>query len=48
MLLEFITDKFKTQEVCSKAVDMKRWTLCFASDQCKGQEMSNKFILEDP
>ena len=35
VLLKLIADKYKTQEVCEKAVKMKDWTLRFVPNHLK-------------
>ena len=44
VLLKFIANKYKTQERCEKAVEVRDWTLRFVPDQYKMQEMCNKAI----
>ena len=39
VLLKFITDRVGTQMISEKAVEVKRWTLSFVSDQYKMQEI---------
>ena len=36
-LLKFIADKYKTQEICGKAVSVKEWTLRYVPNQYKTQ-----------
>ena len=48
MLLKFITNKHKTQKICEKAVEMKRWILRFVPDHLKTQEMYNKARQKEP
>ena len=33
VLLKFIADKYKTQELCEKAVEVKGWALRYVPDQ---------------
>ena len=47
MLLKFIANKSKTQEICERAVEVKGWTLQVVSYQYRIQEMCNKAIEED-
>ena len=47
VLLKFIFDRFKTQEICGKAIAVKGWTLCFVTDHFKSLEMCEA-IEEDP
>ena len=39
VLLKFIMDRFETQAICEKAVEVKGWKLSFVPDQYKMQEM---------
>ena len=47
LLLKLIADKYKTQDVCEKAVKMRDWALCFVPNHLKTKKMYKKPIQED-
>ena len=42
VLLKFIADKYKTQELCEKAVEVKGWALRYVPDQYKKKQKYEK------
>ena len=42
-----ISDNFKTQEMCDKAVEKDPWSLAEGPDNFKTQEMCNKAVEKD-
>ena len=46
--LGHISDDFKTQEICEKAVEVNAWRLYVVPDHFKNQEVGNKAIEADP
>ena len=48
VLSKFIANKYKTQEICEKAVSVKGWILWYIPDQHKTQKMCSKATEEDP
>ena len=48
VLLKFVVDKYKSQEIYEKAVKEKRWTLRFVPSYLKICKMYKKTVEEDP
>lgn len=48
VLLKFIVDKYKSQEIYEKAVKGKGWTLRFVPSYLKICKMYKKTVEEDP
>ena len=48
MLLRDVPDKWKTEEMCRKAVEKYSWVLRDVPDQWKTEEMCLKAVEEDP
>ena len=48
VLLFFIPDYLKTQEMCEKAVEKDPHMLCHVPDHFKTQEMCDKTVRDDP
>ena len=46
--LVYVPDKFKTQEMCIKAVKEDPWQLHYVPDQYKTQEMCNEAVCKEP
>lgn len=47
MLLKFISDRYKTQDIGAKDVEVKGLILCFVPDQDKMQASPKKVIGEN-
>ena len=46
--LQFVSDHFKTQEMCEKAVGAVPWQVHYLPDHLKTQEMCNEIMRIDP
>ena len=47
-IIEYVPDRFKTQEMCDKAIDKCLFVFNSIPDQYKTQEMCDKIVSEDP
>ena len=46
--IEYVPDRFKTQEMCDKAVDKCHFVFDSVPDQFKTLKMCNKIVSDDP
>ena len=46
-MLKLVSDHLKTKHLCKHAVEKLPYLLRYVSDQCKGQKMCDKAVLEN-
>ena len=46
-MLKLVSDHLKTKHLCKHAIEKLRYLLRYVSDQCKGQKMCDKAVLEN-
>ena len=46
--LASVSDRFKTEKMCIKAVDARSWLVCYVPDHLKTQGMCDKAVRDDP